>query len=184
VSPHGAARAVAEEQVVHWTAEYADRCAVAAVALECHRISQAGHPMPYHLRADEARGILAPRARLTEGWLAVYRVSQAYGGPEEGGWYYGCGELFACLPATRWSWSAECATDDGPQVSSGLLAECDGAEGEQGNRIPLADTAGAEAMIAACMARWGADCFRRRLSLVWRDSMPEAFYPASRPRYE
>lgn len=179
-----AARAIAAEQVVQWTGDYADRSAVAAVALECSRAVQAGKPTPYYVRADEPRGIMAPHARLAEGWLAVYRVSQAYGGPEEGGWYYSCGELIACIPATRWSWFAECIPAGGPMVASGLLAECDGAEGERGDRIPLADTAGADAMIAACMARWGADCFGRRFSLVWRDSIPEAFYPAERPRYE
>lgn len=31
--------------------------------------------------------------------LAVYRVDRAYGGPEEGGWYYNCGELR--LPGPR-----------------------------------------------------------------------------------
>lgn len=180
-----AARAVAAAQVVYWSAEYAERSAVAAVALECSRAAQAGRAAPYHLRSDDARGIMAPRARLAEGWLAVYRVSQAYGGPEEGGWYYGCGELIACIPAIRWSWFAECIPAGGPMVASGLLAECDGAEGEQGDRIPLAGTAGAEAMIAACLDRYGADAFRRRrFALVWRDSIPEAFYPATRPRYE
>lgn len=179
-----AARAVAAAQVVQWTGEYADRCAVAAVALECSRAVQAGKPTPYYVRADESRGIMAPLARLVEGWLAVYRVSQAYGGPEEGGWYYGCGELVACIPATRWAWFAECIPAGGPTFASGLLAGCDGVEGEQGDRIPLAGTAGAEAMIAACLERYGADAFRRRLSLVWRDSIPEAFYPSQRPRYE
>lgn len=26
-------------------------------------------------------------------WVGVYLVDRAYGGPEEGGWYYDCGEL-------------------------------------------------------------------------------------------
>jgi hypothetical protein len=31
-------------------------------------------------------------------YLNAYRVSQAYGGPEEGGWYYDIGEPFASIP--------------------------------------------------------------------------------------
>lgn len=26
-------------------------------------------------------------------WVNVYKVSRAYGGPEEGGWFYDCGEF-------------------------------------------------------------------------------------------
>jgi len=35
------------------------------------------------------------------GWWAVYRLSQACGGSEEGGWWYDCGELVAAFPGER-----------------------------------------------------------------------------------
>lgn len=33
-------------------------------------------------------------------YIAVYRVDRAYGGPEEGGWYYDCGELIKVVIAS------------------------------------------------------------------------------------
>ena len=34
---------------------------------------------------------------MTKFFLNVYETSRAYGGPEEGGWWYNCGEFLECL---------------------------------------------------------------------------------------
>jgi hypothetical protein len=31
-------------------------------------------------------------------YINVYLIDRAYGGPEEGGWYYTCGELIRTIP--------------------------------------------------------------------------------------
>jgi hypothetical protein len=42
----------------------------------------------------------APCKPKHRGWYVnVYRVDLAYGGPEEGGWWYKAGEVERCLPA-------------------------------------------------------------------------------------
>jgi len=44
-----------------------------------------------YLEDDEARGVVAPEPKVFI--VAVYLIDRAYGGPEEGGWYYEAGEL-------------------------------------------------------------------------------------------
>ena len=44
-------------------------------------------------RMEERRQALAKKALGIETLVAVYELDRAYGGPEEGGWYYDCGEL-------------------------------------------------------------------------------------------
>lgn len=34
-------------------------------------------------------------------YLNIYEFCQAYGGPEEGGWWYTCKELIECTPVTN-----------------------------------------------------------------------------------
>jgi len=33
-------------------------------------------------------------------FINIYLTDRAYGGPEEGGWWYGCGELERVIPVT------------------------------------------------------------------------------------
>lgn len=47
------------------------------------------------------------------GYINVYLCDRAYGGPEEGGWWYSCGEVVASLPC-----------DDVHSAASVQLAEC------------------------------------------------------------
>ena len=53
-------------------------------------------------RAEQRAADLAERIRLTEegakrpAWIAVWDVDRAFGGAEEGGWYYDCGTLSHC----------------------------------------------------------------------------------------
>lgn len=51
-------------------------------------------------REDEAykRWLRNPDAIV---WVSAYHVQRAYGGPEEGGWYFDAGELLATLRTTR-----------------------------------------------------------------------------------
>lgn len=183
--------AIAASLVLLWNGEQADRAARATVAL----------------RNAEAKGDTAPyfqesaRAVPGQGWLAVYEVDRAYGGPEEGGWWFYTGSLVACIPAERWLVWVECTDPTGPMVEHIPMLESDGI-GEnakpggfppEGDRIPLADTRAAEAMLAACLERYGADAFRRTadsvtynggaLSLQWRDDAPHSYYPEHKPVY-
>ena len=183
--------AIAASLVLLWNGEQADRAARATVAL----------------RNAEAKGDTAPyfgesaRAVPGQGWLAVYEVDRAYGGSEEGGWWYDTGRLVACVPAERWLAWVECTDPTGPMVEHLPMLESDGIGANakpggfppEGDRIPLADTRAAEALLAACLERYGADAFRRTagsvtynggaLSLQWRDDAPEAYYPEARPEY-
>src|SRR5262245_7305236 len=43
-------------------------------------------------------------------WAVVYEVDRGYGGPEEGGWWYDCGELVVSVPC-RSSEEAETVAD-------------------------------------------------------------------------
>lgn len=172
--------AIAASLVLLWNAEQADRAARATVALR--NADATGDACPYF--AESARAVPG------RGWLAVYEVDLAYGGTEEGGWWYDSGRLVACVPAERWMAWAECTAPDGPMVDHIAMMESDGIGKD---RLPLADTRAAEAMLAACLARYGVDAFRRStssvacnggaLSLQWREEPPEAFYPETRPRY-
>lgn len=184
-------RAVAASLLLAWNGEQADRAARATVA---RRNAEAqGDSAPYFLASA--------RAVPGQGWLAVYEVDQAYGGSEEGGWWYDCGRLVACIPAERWLAFAECTGNTGPMVEHLPMLESDGL-GETANpggfppqcdRIPLADSRAAEAMLAACMERYGVRAFGASassvaysggaLALQWRDDAPEAYYPAERPTY-
>jgi hypothetical protein len=51
-----------------------------------------GDPAPTTPQPGEA-----PRHR----WVNAYEVTRAYGGPEEGGWYYDVGEPLASIPV-KW----------------------------------------------------------------------------------
>lgn len=42
-------------------------------------------------------------------WVAVYEVDQAYGGPEEGGWWYSTGEVRQSIPAKSYDHAVEIA---------------------------------------------------------------------------
>lgn len=183
--------AIAASLVLLWNGEHADRAARATVALR--NADAKGDTAPYF--GESARAVPG------QGWLAVYEVDRAYGGPEEGGWWFDCGRLVACVPAERWLAWVECTAPTGPMVEHIPMLESDGL-GEnakpggfppEGDRIPLADTRAAEAMIAACLERYGDDGFRRdassvtygggALSLQWRADAPEAHYPEARPEY-
>lgn len=184
-------RAVARSLLLDWNGEQADRAARAMVGLR--NADAKGDTAPYF--GESARAV--PGA----GWLAVYEIDRAYGGSEEGGWWYDCGRLVACIPAERWLAFVECTGNAGPMVEHLPMVESDGI-GEsatpggfppQGERIPLVDSRPAEAMIAACLERYGVRAFAAdassvaydggALSLEWRADAPEAYYPERRPKY-
>ena len=133
-------------------------------------------------------------ARTEAGWLAVYEIDRAYGGPEEGGWWFDTGRLVACVPAERWTLWTVTGNGGGHRKARDLYT-FDDDDGEPRPRFtgPLADSAAAEAMVAACLARYGDDAFDRcvdsvtydggALSLEWREDAPEAYYPEARPEY-
>jgi hypothetical protein len=54
------------------------------------------------------------------GYLAAYELDRAYGGPEEGGWYYDTGTLAGYLPADRYV--ARVALADAPEGVPELAA--------------------------------------------------------------
>ena len=63
-------------------------------------------------------------------FVNVYIEDRAYGGPEEGGWYYGTREPERCIPVTTWSQAEraarrvervlECWNEGRPSISSVL----------------------------------------------------------------
>lgn len=131
-------------------------------------------------------------AYTVPGWIAVYEIDRVYGGPEEGGWWRDVGHLVACVPADRWAVCRRVGTDEAGvpvRMHARELHRCDGDETAlppDASGIPLADGMAAEAMVAACLARYGVDAFTRSassvaydggaLALEWRDEAPEAHY--------
>lgn len=160
----------------------------------------------------------APRVAFAvatqSGYLAAYELGRAYGGPEEGGWYYDTGTLAGYLPADRYV--ARVALADAPACVPELAAALANGYG----RPPYTDADGSPcmgdfvtwrhgpdgialveesvplraALVAAIEAQHGYGAFDRDASSVryrggafaveWRDATPEAFYPAEGARYE
>jgi len=148
------------------------------------------------------------------GYLAAYELDRAYGGPEEGGWYYDAGTLAGYLPAERYV--ARVALADTPEGVPDLAAAlangyglppytdadgepCDGdfrlwRHGPGGIVLAEESVPLRAALVAAIEAQHGEGAFERDAGSVcyrggafaveWRDATPEAFYPARRPCYE
>lgn len=90
--------------------------------------------------------------------LAVYEVNRAYGGPEEGGWWYDCGELARVLGVRR-------SEDDAYALArrlNGWLARLQSGRREVSSVIYDG-------------GRYAVEVYEHK---------PPAFYPAERPRYE
>lgn len=55
---------------------------------------------PIHDVPDDEVNLVSRQVTITA-FYCVYELDQAYGGPEEGGWWYTRGSLLACIPVTR-----------------------------------------------------------------------------------
>lgn len=99
--------------------------------------------------------------------VAVYLVDRAYGGPEEGGWYYDCGQLVsddAELACKTRVFNAQTEQDEAYAYARELNAALD-ADINQGR--PEISSVLSEGLFRACV----------------RDGHP-SHWPERRPRYE
>lgn len=58
---------------------------------------------------DEANIVLNEKLQLCSWFANVYEVDRAYGGPEEGGWWYDTGEIKLSVPCLTWDGAWEVA---------------------------------------------------------------------------
>lgn len=93
--------------------------------------------------------------------VAVYDADRAYGGPEEGGWYYDAGDRIGT--ASRFFDTSEAATD----YAARLNARLDREDRRQGRRVNISSVRSEG----------------RREAIVFEDTAPPAHYPESRPSY-
>jgi hypothetical protein len=100
----------------------------------------------------------APMPERTRYVVALYEIDRCYGGPEEGGWWYGCGELRRVL-----------------RVAPCEDAAC--AVAARANRLMFRLQRGQREM--SSMAYDGG----RYAAEVFAETAPE-FFPKARPAYE
>ena len=92
--------------------------------------------------------------------LAIYLVDLAYGGPEEGGWYFTCGEIEAEVPALYFETEEEACT--AREAAQGLLDS-----GWNAGRREISSVL-SEGIFRA----------------VVHERHPPQYFPAERPHYE
>lgn len=92
--------------------------------------------------------------------LAYYEIDNAYGGPEEGGWWYETGQLVVHPARRRYATTEEART--ACARANRLLAHL------QRNKRHVSS-----------MAYAGG-----RYVVKWSEGKPKTFYPARRPHYE
>lgn len=143
------------------------------------RAFDAVNPTPRHEWGEGA-----PRHRWNDepGFWAVYSISLACGGSEEGGWYYEVGALEGCIRTTR----RVVYTPKG-------TVYCDAVDAEGNPCAPMLDRPAFRLAVAIGRAagRYGwngraSDVGGGELRLVWckGEQLPDAYFPTSRPSYE
>lgn len=120
---------------------------------------------------------IGPTARTCRGFWGLYEEWQAFGGREEGGWWYDAGRLLAMVPGERtrvdfhcWDWPTWTMIPGRPAIVGELVRQF----GEALDLFEGTDhhTTRGESRLAV---RWfDAD----------EDGEPPPHYPESRPRYE
>lgn len=83
-------RFINEYHCRHCDESWCTEVTVADVPDECPNCSE--YAQPHNSHATRFRGKYA---------IAIYERDQAYGGPEEGGWWYDCGNLERIVAVTR-----------------------------------------------------------------------------------